>query len=148
MNDIVEFPFEIDTVGVECQVHLEPDLMLDGQPYEGAVKYAYDGEIYIALRTYDERVLLHEIIHVICRKNRKQIEEWLSSDGSNNQEEGLVRVLTRGLFAMGWRWKGIARNDAIAERDMQAAYDAADEANARVVALTAELDRAHRTSSG
>jgi hypothetical protein len=113
-----EFPFYIDASGIDCWVYrktpAEISAAVSGDSDEAYVGTGYSYEPFIAMREYDERVLLHEVLHVLVR-----------TDPSRSlvpcADEDLVRHITSGLFAMGWRWRVLDRSAAAIERDAQRA---------------------------
>lgn len=90
----------------DCEVEIRADHDCPGEViYDG-------GEPTIILREYDERVLLHECIHVLCHR----VPEIRRALGE--QEERAVRELTRALYGMGWRWRKTDREVAQIEREL------------------------------
>lgn len=79
----------------------------------GAVEYESDGTPFIILREYDERVLLHECIHAIFAREG-EAREALTSD----QEERIVRHLTRALYVAGWRLRVTDRSIVQVEHEL------------------------------
>jgi hypothetical protein len=84
-------PFRIEVEGIDCWVRHDPTLKT-----RGIVRNA-PGCREIALREYDERVLLHEVLH---RLIQTQHPDWAGSA----IEERLVHGIELGLWEMGWRW--------------------------------------------
>lgn len=84
--------FRIDVPEIDCRVVFDSRL-----EHRGIVRNAV-GTREIALREYDERVLLHEVLHRIIQTGNSV---WVYDVEGH---ERLVQRLERGLWAMGWRW--------------------------------------------
>jgi len=131
-----EIPFFIDVPGIECWVVELTDEELEDDLDEAWVDWR-DGEPHIAMREYDERVLLHEVMHVVFKRDAKIIAQWVDSRDETEErrfraEEGIVRALTAALFGMGWRWRTIGRAEQAIERDRRRAYEARENVLASV----------------
>lgn len=120
-----ELPFFIDADGVDCWAVRLTEAELDEAPNDEAwVAWGDDGQPLITMREYDERVLLHEVMHVIFRRQGTLIAQWVNSRDEVEErrfraEEGIVRALTAGLFGMGWRWRTLGRAEKAVEREEQ-----------------------------
>lgn len=132
-----EMPFYIDAPGIECWVALVPDCSHEGEPVEGLTTLTFDYQNAIQLREYDERVLLHEVLHVLSRTSR------ISSFGEGG-EERLVRHFTGGLWKMGWRWRVTNRNPSTLERETESLRERLSKLEATADGLRSALDFAYR----
>lgn len=119
----MELPFFIEELN--CRVELNPACEFPGAMWWDTTQHVYR----IELREYDERVLLHECIHVVL-----QIEQE-GCARLGDAEERLVRFLTRRLYAMGWRLHKTDRDLEQIERELNRASERAD-------SLARELDGA------
>lgn len=149
-------PFYIGSPGVMCWVVQMPDEVIEDPLDEAWVDWSQAGrgwEPIIAMRVYDERVLLHEVMHVAFKRAKPVIAQWIDAAQRAPEnlgdvfmaEEGIVRALTSALWGMGWRWKVRDRSAEATERDLLRANGARE----RVVGvMEAEARADHATHGG
>lgn len=128
-------PFKVAAGSLNITVVQDTSLGTRGETAVG-----YDRSVYVKLREYDERVLLHEVLHVAVRTDEQRPLE-------HEQEERLVRRLTSVLWGMGWRWRGLEQTAVQVEEDRTALTQDRDALTARVLELEAAL-HAQRFHSG
>lgn len=93
--------------GLDCWVYIDPALDCPGE-----VAYGAQGEPYIVLREYDERVLFHEALHVAFARERE------ARAVLGDREERIVRHITRALYVAGWRRRDTDRTLAQIEHEL------------------------------
>lgn len=95
------FPFFLDTHGLNIEVVHDPEL-----EHRGILRSTAVCGREIALREYDERVLLHEVLHRLIHTNPDQGVGFIGEPFplTTDEQERLVAHLERGLWEMGWRW--------------------------------------------
>jgi hypothetical protein len=140
------FPFYLDTENLHCWVVELPEDRVEDPLDEAWVDWSpleppfhEPSQPYISMRVYDERVLLHEVMHVAFKRENDTLHQWVMSkrdedfmEQARAGEEGIVRMLTATLFAMGWRWRVRDRNEQAVERDQRRAFAGRDKVLASV----------------
>jgi hypothetical protein len=99
----------------DCPVLIDTDCA-----YRGLVTWDFDynGNAIapvIRLREYNERVLLHELLHVLVGLDPSRV-----APPSHPSHEALVRHITRGLWDAGWRLEPHTKIDVVQGEEQKA----------------------------
>lgn len=97
----------IEVGGQQVTIHYDPDLVLEGIPRWGMNSSRWNGtatEHVVTLRRWDERVFLHEVLHILLGKHfpagsHAYDHSWVADP----KHEEAVRTIEDGLWDMGWR---------------------------------------------
>jgi len=111
------------SIGVAAAPDAETVITIDGQ--EWRIRYApslttlgFAGDLdfngrpvrAIRLREWNERVFLHEVLHVILEQRLQDYHagaDWDSADPAlKPPREAIVQAVEDALWDMGWRWVG------------------------------------------
>jgi hypothetical protein len=90
--------------GTRVRVRYDPDLVIDSEPRWGALLHHTTEHPEIVLRQWDERVFLHELLHLLLDRHvpaghRTYDGTWVE----HPEHEKAVREIEDGLWDMGWR---------------------------------------------
>jgi hypothetical protein len=96
----------VEVAGI--RVEYDPNLTIDGVPRWGA----QTGPMEVTLRRWDERVFLHEILHIFLGRHIPTGAHGFSEWVENPAHEKAVREIEDGLWGMGWRlFDGVSHID-------------------------------------
>ncbi|HEY9263241.1 MAG TPA: hypothetical protein VIQ11_01390 [Mycobacterium sp.] len=89
--------------GIEVKVRYDRSL-----PVRGQTRRWQTDNPTIVLREWDERVFLHELLHVALERRLQEYHrgsDWTSFDASlQDPREAIVKHVEDSLWEFGWRW--------------------------------------------